>query len=518
MTGRIVAVIVALAVIAGALPFLLISNTPDKVVHSFVAPKDEPYPVRSDWLVIHAPTGVQPKAAYPSGFPPLYVMNRPSESWTPEAAMLHRQVENGTIVDPRKLDAKWRDEMGKVIQEMFGTLSNPRMPDGAWLIDQLKLREKVSALRKDRDVKKAQAIALGKGKSADERQSLEDLESEVNSLADGIGGLERQIGILGAYVGELRLEPEWVKEGRNRFQTFCIICHGPTGAGNGEGARLQLTLPRDYRQGIFKFITTDPSVEGKRKPSRSDLRHTIFYGTDEASPMPQFGRIFTDDELQRIISYVMHLSMRGETEFEVMKRALDPRAEAISPTELRQALIEQTAAIVSLWVISARTPIVIEPDPNVTDEQKLSAAVRGHELFINPRIGCMECHPRYGRQDLFWFDSWGSIVRTRDLTEPEFCGSNKPEKLYARIYAGILGSNMPAYTHLRPTAEERAKGINKIWDLVHFTRFVSDSSDEESWQTLRDKRQLDLSVEAGPVDPPGDTPDQRHPKRTKGKK
>ncbi len=34
---------------------------------------------------------------------------------------------------------------------------------------------------------------------------------------------------------------------------------------------------------------------------------------------------------------------------------------------------------------------------------------------------------------------------------------------------------MPAYNHLRPSAEDRARGIDKIWDLVHFVRFISES-------------------------------------------
>ena len=111
----------------------------------------------------------------------------------------------------------------------------------------------------------------------------------------------------------------------------------------------------------------------------------------------------------------------------------------------------------------------------------------------------MTCHPHYGRQAMHWFDSWGSIVRTRDLTESDYCGGNKPEKLYARIDGGIPGSNMPAYSTLRPTPEERASGVNKIWQLVHFVRFLSNSSERECWQTLRDKRHIDLSVEAGPM-------------------
>ncbi len=510
MTGRIFAAVPVLVGVVIAAPFIFSSS--NKTVHSWAPPKDEPYPVRVDWLVAQTPTGAQPTETYQIGYPPLFLLGQRSDTWTPATTLLALQVETGSILDPRKLDGAVREELGNVLAEMFGSQGEPRVPAADWLIEQLKLREKVAALQQAHDAKRARAASAAMGASVDNRQAVMELNEAANRLDEERRAVEQRMAELRAYVKELRLDSATLKEGRARFRNYCINCHGQTGAGNGVAARWQSTLPRDYRQGIFKFISTDPKVDGKRKPSRGDLHHTIFFGTDEASPMPQFSGVFTDAQLQQVISYVIHLSMVGETEYELLKKALDPHGAAVSAAELRQALIEQQARIASLWVVSGRTPVALDPDPYATDEQKLDAAVRGHDLFINPSVGCMACHPRYGRQALYWFDSWASIVRTRDLTEPEFCGGNKPEMLYARIYVGIPGSNMPAYSQLRPTSDERAKGINKIWELVHFMRFVSNSSERESWQTLREKRQIDLGVEAGPPRPPGDA-EHKHGQR-----
>ncbi len=119
----------------------------------------------------------------------------------------------------------------------------------------------------------------------------------------------------------------------------------------------------------------------------------------------------------------------------------------------------------------------------------MEAAVQGHKLFTSSEVGCTTCHSGYGKAAPFQFDSWGSIVRPRNLTTPALRGGRKPEEIYARIYGGILGSNMPAHTHLRPTADERAKGSDKIWSLVYFVLYVSES---EKRQLLKDRFQIEI--------------------------
>src|SRR5262249_54423957 len=110
-------------------------------------------------------------------------------------------------------------------------------------------------------------------------------------------------------------------------------------------------------------------------------------------------------------------------------------------------------------------------------------------LFSSPQVGCTTCHTGYGKSAPFQFDSWGSITRPRDLTVPILRGGRKPEEIYARIDGGILGSNMPAHAHLRPTEEDKTKGVNKIWDLVHFIQYISES---DKRQMLKDRRQIDV--------------------------
>src|SRR4029077_697026 len=74
--------------------------------------------------------------------------------------------------------------------------------------------------------------------------------------------------------------------------------------------------PRDYRQGVFKF-TSSSQGEGSRKPRKYDLLRTLREGI-EGTSMPSF-RLLPEEDLEALASYVIHLSMRGEIEFQVIR-------------------------------------------------------------------------------------------------------------------------------------------------------------------------------------------------------
>ncbi len=163
-------------------------------------------------------------------------------------------------------------------------------------------------------------------------------------LAGQLRDLEERRDLLRVYVHELQLDDATLKEGGHLFQVNCQHCHGMIGDGDGKGgSRDYRPLPRDYRQGLFKFMSTDPALGGKRKPSRADLFHTISHGTEEASGMPEFQRMLNDEQIRLLISYVIHLSIRGETEYEVMKEAADPAVNELTPADIRGQLFKEAA-------------------------------------------------------------------------------------------------------------------------------------------------------------------------------
>src|SRR5205823_638756 len=123
----------------------------------------------------------------------------------------------------------------------------------------------------------------------------------------------------------LHLDEAALARGGVLYRRSCLQCHGPTGAGDGAHAVAMTAMPRDYRRGIFKFITTFPSSTPRSgelgKARTDDLKRTIRNGLD-GSMMPPFPQ-FTDEQLDDLAGYVQHLSIRGECEFEVIGRIIN---------------------------------------------------------------------------------------------------------------------------------------------------------------------------------------------------
>ena len=166
----------------------------------------------------------------------------------------------GKTLDPAKLKAKERNDLQGVLRNIFGTPAEPKV-------------------------------------------YLKDAEQDIKDL-----------------IKELKLDETTLKEGSKVYRRHCMHCHGVTGDGRGPTGPWVNPTPRDYRQGLFKFISTDVRVND-RKPRREDILRTLEHGI-EGTSMPSFG-LLPDDEKEHLISYVMHLSIRGEVERYTMEPLLD---------------------------------------------------------------------------------------------------------------------------------------------------------------------------------------------------
>src|SRR5262249_29876527 len=118
----------------------------------------------------------------------------------------------------------------------------------------------------------------------------------------------------------LQLDEPTLKEGSRLYRLHCLHCHGLTGDGRGPTARWVNPHPRDFRQGIFKFQSVDQVTDGvTRPPRREDLYRTLQQGV-EGTAMQSYNML-PDNQLHALISYVMHLSIRGDVEMQVVKNA-----------------------------------------------------------------------------------------------------------------------------------------------------------------------------------------------------
>jgi len=258
-------------------------------------------------------------------------------------------------------------------------------------------------------------------------------------------------------VETLHLEPETLAAGSLLYKKHCLQCHGLSGDGRGPTGQWVYPSPRDFRQGIFKFVTSPGTAS--RKPSRADLHRSLALGIERTS-MPPFGML-SELEREQIISYTIHLSLRGEVEYRLLLDLLNQEDMDNVATEarsyLRSALRQWLAAD-----IERIAPTTI-PTPNDLDRRvqpdHLESVRRGHQLFTNPAINCIGCHVDFGRQARYLYDSWGGVTRPNDLTEGVYRGGKTPLDLFQRIRGGVGPSGMPAAVTLSD---------DQTWDLVHF--------------------------------------------------
>ncbi len=283
--------------------------------------------------------------------------------------------------------------------------------------------------------------------------------------------------------------------GQAAFQQRCAACHGDAGNGAGPAAAALNPKPRDYRKGIFKFISTidleNPSGNRKKKPTRDDLAAVIRRGAIGTS-MPAFP-LLPEQEVEDLIDYVRYLSQRGELEYRILSQVEaeedvfenlpkedggNPEAEEqVRPVRFVEDVVEQQVqAIAADW--NKADDFILQPlttEPRFT----LESVARGREAFLNNVGNCYGCHGNDGRgmdippeQAKSFQDNWGNLSRAADLSAGMFHGGGRSIDIYRRIMIGI--EPMPSrYADL-------SKKPELVWDLVHYVQYIASARRREN--------------------------------------
>src|SRR5262249_39617808 len=155
-------------------------------------------------------------------------------------------------------------------------------------------------------------------------------------------------------------------------------------------------------------------------------------------------------EMSDLISYVIHLSLRGRLEYQLMREVFvdNPTDPSKADTgSILNGADDTLKDVATQWVEadSQSIPVAEYPfDPVDLKSKKGQESIqRGHKLFLGQGVNaasCMSCHADYGRQLAYKYDSWGTIVRPRDMTAGVFRGGRRPIDIYYRIFNGINGT------------------------------------------------------------------------------
>jgi cytochrome c oxidase cbb3-type subunit 2 len=211
------------------------------------------------------------------------------------------------------------------------------------------------------------------------------------------------------------------QQGKVVYERYCVLCHGEKGDGKGHFSEDTTPVPRDFRQGTFKWRST-PSGS---LPTDADLEKVLItglYGTSMSSLLT------TLNHQQRldVVAYIKTFSPRFATE-------------------------------------KPQPSIIIPPEPPYTPQSvKRGAAV--YEKF-----NCAQCHGDGAEgdgpsaDDLL--DDWGNPIVPYDLTEGHIkCGNSGPD-IYRVFIGGLNGTPMPSFAD--------SISPDEAWDLVHFIQSLS---------------------------------------------
>jgi mono/diheme cytochrome c family protein len=295
---------------------------------------------------------------------------------------------------------------------------------------------------------------------------------------------------------ELKLDDSTLARGAVVYRRWCMQCHGPNGSGEVAHAVEAGPMPRDFRQGQFKYVTAFPppampkkGLGASGKARRSDLVYTIRKGID-GTIMPSFATL-PEQELQDVVSYVIHLSVRGETEFGSMAKMIKPgdNDPLFTGGEIDWLVMATGLEVLSNWGVASKSAIPVPPDKFTTEPERLKSAVRGFKLYNASEFGCNSCHMNYGRAQQLKWDAWGTIVQPRNLTLGVYRGGRRGEDLYARLYGGISPSGMTAF-HEKVTNAPTGTP-DKLWDIVHFLQALGDPADRKRMQQLDSEVKFD---------------------------
>jgi mono/diheme cytochrome c family protein len=357
-------------------------------------------------------------------------------------------------------------------------------------------------------------------------------EPKVPPLPDVNTASLLDIDQLEVAAGRVRLDDQ--KRARGLYREHCAHCHGVSGDGAGPTAAFLNPYPRDFRKGVFKFKSTPKGM----KPTRADLHRTVTEGIP-GTAMPSF-RLLDDPDREALITYVMYLSIRGETERKLIDGILpelepgDKMIRTDNPQDTAQdvATVKDIAArVVSAWIDapSLVTEITVGPEGWdiaasrwKSEEAQLAAIEHGRELFYGNIANCVKCHGEaaLGDGQTNDYDDWtkdflppnptpeqvadladkytalGALpprnIKPRNLRRGVFRGGRRPIDIYWRVHNGIDGTPMPAALIKPEGAPPGTKGLTEqdVWALVAYVRTLQYEPVSEPPEQLVENQRL----------------------------
>lgn len=230
-------------------------------------------------------------------------------------------------------------------------------------------------------------------------------------------------------------DPMILELGKQTYATYCVGCHGADGAGDGPGAAMLITKPRDFTSGIFKFRSTPNGT----LPTDADLLRIVTDGINRTA-MPNF-RLVPEVERIAVVAYLKTFFPKWE------KRG-------------------------------AGAPLYLPPEPDFLGSPE--SVARGAQLY--DMLDCGRCHGASGLGDgpsatTLALDSWGNPQRPFNFTQGALKGGTGAVDVYRTFMTGLNGTAMPSYADVFAEPDGEAIHEGDAWNLVSYILSLRNQED-----------------------------------------
>jgi len=257
--------------------------------------------------------------------------------------------------------------------------------------------------------------------------------------------------------GPEKLGGVWVSasklnQGHDTYMNYCMQCHGVNGDGRGPASPGMNPPPRNFKQGIVKFQSTNLG----ELPTDKDLAHTIRYGLRGTHMLPWD---ISDERLDAVVQYIKTFSP-------VWKKGLPG------------------------------TPVETSPDPFGPAKSKEAVAL-GRKVY-HGMAQCYTCHPSYAtlseikdysqemtgnatesirenpHLSVLQDSSYGHKFMPPDFTKNYIKSGDRISNIYERLGVGVNGTTMPSWKGgLSGTGDANESELRQ-WALAYYVRALVD--------------------------------------------
>lgn len=261
-----------------------------------------------------------------------------------------------------------------------------------------------------------------------------------------------------AYVKNGNMVPARVLNlGHDTYLNYCMQCHGMSGQGNGPASPGMSPQPRNFTEGVFKFV----SAKSGDLPTDEDLKQTIRYGLRGTQMLPWD---LSDERLDALIQYLKTFAPQVWTD------ATFGTAWASHPNPWKGK--ETEAIVLGMKVYhggsscyACHAAYVSNAEINQYSKELSGAAVG--EVRENPNMSILQDSSfNHKIMPPDFTKSWIKSMRTHPTTEEEIAD------IYRTIGSGVGGTSMPAWEGTFSSNPDPAKQMNEShdrqWALAYY--------------------------------------------------